>query len=389
MSSDTDVAATLALFDTIYTETYCGMAAAVLFIYDACVTFDREVAYFWNAKRKVASLLFFANRWISMTLYIMWFVDSFATFSSDKSCTSFALAVVSLEVLQFIPGAIFSALRAYVLSKSKLLGLLVLVLSLAPVASNLVQYGYDLAGEILPPFGCLYISNITGAINLKSGSSNLYDSRRLIQGTVVIFVARIPLIVADILLTCITWTKLSTRDALRDLRQSKRVSLSDILFRGGTIYFAYVHSIAARSSMQPLNRGIISVLFILNVLHLILSATAVAIAGSGQQSEVTTFTGPITAILISHFLLELQEANQTVIRIDPDDPLRFSRDPYDYTPSFISSLGAVVSPALPIPHDDDTDWHIGLGRPGPGEEVKGAGQSSDSQTASSSFSASA
>ncbi|RPD59067.1 hypothetical protein L227DRAFT_628864 [Lentinus tigrinus ALCF2SS1-6] len=383
MSSDTDVAATLALFDTIYTETYCGMAAAVLFIYDACVTFDREVAYFWNAKRKVASLLFFANRWISMTLYIMWFVDSFATFSSDK------LYVFRFSGSFIGSTAIHPRSKAYVLSKSKLLGLLVLVLSLAPVASNLVQYGYDLAGEILPPFGCLYISNITGAINLKSGSSNLYDSRRLIQGTVVIFVARIPLIVADILLTCITWTKLSTRDALRDLRQSKRVSLSDILFRGGTIYFAYVHSIAARSSMQPLNRGIISVLFILNVLHLILSATAVAIAGSGQQSEVTTFTGPITAILISHFLLELQEANQTVIRIDPDDPLRFSRDPYDYTPSFISSLGAVVSPALPIPHDDDTDWHIGLGRPGPGEEVKGAGQSSDSQTASSSFSASA
>ncbi len=37
---------------------------------------------------------------------------------------------------------------------------------------------------------------------------------------------------ADILLIYITWTKLSSWGASRDIRQ-KRVSLSDILFRGG------------------------------------------------------------------------------------------------------------------------------------------------------------
>ena len=45
----------------------------------------------------------------------------------------------------------------------------------------------------------------------------------------------------------------------------------------------------------------------------------------------------ITTILVSHFLLDLQEANHAVLNVDPNDPLYSSRDPYDM-PSFVSSL---------------------------------------------------
>ncbi len=72
-----------------------------------------------------------------------------------------------------------------------------------------------------------------------------------------------------------------------------------------------------------------------------------------------TLPGSITAILVSRFLLELQEANQTVVRLDRDDPLHTSRDPYDSTPSFISSLGAFINPDLPAPQDDDSELHGG------------------------------
>ncbi len=58
--------------------------AIVLFIYDTFLTFDQEVAYFWTAKRiGGASLLFFSNKWISMTIYVMGLV-SYAYFPSDK-----------------------------------------------------------------------------------------------------------------------------------------------------------------------------------------------------------------------------------------------------------------------------------------------------------------
>ncbi|RPD59065.1 hypothetical protein L227DRAFT_654438 [Lentinus tigrinus ALCF2SS1-6] len=322
MSSDADASAAAAivtLFNALYANTYCNVAASVLFFYDAFITFDREVACFWTAKWTGASPLFFANKWILILGYTMVLVG-FASFPSDHSCSIFQRATFIFEVLQLAPGGVFSALRAYILSKNKLLGLLVLILSLVPVGANLVRYGYDFAGENLPPFGCLRTDSTTVAINLR-----------------VLLISRIPLIIADILLIGITWTKLSSREALQGLRQSKRLSLSDVLFRDGTVYFV--------------------VLFVMNVLHLVLSATALAATDDGG-SYVTIFTGPITAILISRFLLQLQEANRIVVRVNPDDPLHSLRDPYDSTPDFIASLGAFINPDLPPSWDEPSEWHV-------------------------------
>ena len=65
--------------------------------------------------------------------------------------------------------------------------------------------------------------------------SGLYQSTRtVLQNHTVTFISRIPLIVADVLLILITWTRLNRRDALRGMRQSRRLSLSEILFRDGT-----------------------------------------------------------------------------------------------------------------------------------------------------------
>ncbi|RPD64489.1 hypothetical protein L227DRAFT_330350 [Lentinus tigrinus ALCF2SS1-6] len=49
------------------------------------------------------------------------------------------LATNAFSVLQSVPWAAFSALRAYVLSRSRLLGLLILVLASAPTAINTVR----------------------------------------------------------------------------------------------------------------------------------------------------------------------------------------------------------------------------------------------------------
>ncbi|KAI0711945.1 hypothetical protein C8T65DRAFT_739401 [Cerioporus squamosus] len=346
MSSDADAAT--ALFSSIYTEHYCQMAACILFIYDAFVTFEREVACFW-AKRGGASLLFFANRWISMTLYIMVLVG-FVTFPSDKRL------VYGHAELKFVPAAIFSALRAYVLSRSKLLGLLVLTLSLVPVGANAAVYGYQLSGENFPPFGCLQ----TGDVNATVGYCSHAMAHTHPENYAVIIISRVPLIVADVLLIYITWAKLDSRGALRDMRQSKRLSLSDVLFRDGTMYFV--------------------VLLILNVLHLVLSATA--IATNSESSYVSYFTGPLTATLISRFLLDLQEVNQAVVRLDADDALHSSRDPYD-TPSFISPLGAFINPDLPATSDNELEWDVGSGS---GGEEEGGIQVSQCQVAASSSS---
>ncbi|TFK91445.1 hypothetical protein K466DRAFT_660057 [Polyporus arcularius HHB13444] len=271
MSDDADTGAvgTVALFESFYAGNHCQVAASgtcnpsgnssfvgltrsfaiAVFIYDAFVTFEREVTCVWTAKRTGASLLFFANKWLLMMYYVV-LLFQHATFLSDQ---------------------VGSSLHAIVHAH---------------------------------PGDCA-----------------------------VIIISRVPVIIADMLLIYITWAKLSSRGALRDVRQpqagSKRLSLSDILFRDGTIYFV--------------------VLFTLNCLHLILSATAILTNGSG--SYVTYFTAPLTAILVSRFLIDLQEANHAVVRVDEDDPLHSSRDPYD-APSFISSLGAFINPEFAEgPHD--------------------------------------
>ncbi|TFK84723.1 hypothetical protein K466DRAFT_601779 [Polyporus arcularius HHB13444] len=308
MSSTTDAAAaaTVAVFNSLYTSNYCQLASAVLFVYDTFITFDWEVAHFWTANRfSGASILFFANKWISMTVNVMAFVE-LRPFPSDKA----------MVILQFVPGAVFSALRAYVLSgESKILGVLVAALSLAPVGANLVFYAYQFSGESLPSFGCVETDSTTAALVLKrTSASNL------------VIISRVPLIAADIILIFITWTRLRDYPALLDVRQSKRLTLLDVLFRGGTIYFV--------------------ILFVLNILHLILSATAVAGDGIGGYSLITEFTGPIIAILISRFLLKLQETNHTVVKLDADDPLHLSRNAWESTPNFISSLGGFINSEL-------------------------------------------
>ncbi|TFK92081.1 hypothetical protein K466DRAFT_659526 [Polyporus arcularius HHB13444] len=327
MSSDADAAAaTVALFNTLYIGEYCNVAAAALFIYDVIVTFAQEVVCFWTSKRAGAALLFFVNKWISVTYYVM-LLARFAPFSTEQRW----IALEALEIMQFVPWAVFSALRAYVLSRNIPLGIIVLALSLAPVGSNLVRYAYDVSGVVYPPFGCVETDYTTEAVNF--------------------------------------------RDALRvDLRRSKRPSLQDILFRDGTIYFV--------------------ILFVLNILHLIFSLTALASTDNNGTSDVTSFTAPLTAILISRFLLDLQEANQAVVRID--DPQRTSRNPWDDTPSIISSLGAFIDPDRPARSDDDMEWDVDLlpdGEDDGGAEVSEtqAGESSSSSAiaVSSSFAAAA
>ncbi|TFK85769.1 hypothetical protein K466DRAFT_600890 [Polyporus arcularius HHB13444] len=267
MSSGADAAAeTVGLYESLYTINDIAVAVAgaslaqrattyklllaglmlgltaVLFFYDSILTSDREAACFWTAKRSGASFLFFANRLISMTLYVMAMVG-FATLPSDQMFVHF-----------------------------------------------------------LSRFG-------------------------------VVIISRVPLIVSDTLLIYITWTKLRSWVALSE---SKRLSLSDILFRSGTLYFV--------------------ILFFLNALHLALSVSEVTV-NVGAGSYVTAFTAPITAILISRFLLDLQDANRTVVRLDPDDPPLHS-PLYDDTPSFISSLGGFINPDLSGRSDDSDDCEL-------------------------------
>ncbi|RPD59008.1 hypothetical protein L226DRAFT_572380 [Lentinus tigrinus ALCF2SS1-7] len=333
MSSNTD--ADLATLEAVYHDTFvsacCVLASSVVFIYDAIVTFNREVTCFRTNRLTGASSLFLANKAISLALSVMGLV-SFASFPSDKK------AYFAIGSSQFVPAAAFSALRAYTLSTSKLIGLLVLTLSIAPVGANLVEYGYGLSGLNLPIFGCVATDDTTEALDRRSALHDM-QWRKLIGDCLVIIISRVPLTIADILVIFITWRTLYTRDVLKHSTQPfKRLSLADILLRNGMIYFI--------------------VLTVLNIVHLTFSLVSVASNDAGA-SDITYFTAPVTAILVSRFILELLEAGQKVVRVDPDDPLCFSGNIYDddETPSFIRSLGAVIEPPRTDNLESDVSSH--------------------------------
>ncbi len=72
------------------------------------------------------------------------------------------------------------------------------------------------------------------------------------------------------------------------------------------------------------------------------------------------------------------------LRVDPDDPLHSSRDPYS-TPSFVSSLGGFVNPARSALSDDDDDIELQARSPSEvSEEVEGGAQTEVPQEAAAS-----
>ena len=89
------------------------------------------------------------------------------------------------------------------------------------------------------------------------------------------------------------------------------------------------------------------------------------------MKQTVLMTCSLTAILVSRFLLDLQEANQTAARVDGVNANDSSRGSQwnasgDSTPSFISSLGAFINPDLSSGActDDDSEEDSGSRRQG-------------------------
>ncbi|KAI0707181.1 hypothetical protein C8Q76DRAFT_800534 [Earliella scabrosa] len=127
-----------------------------------------------------------------------------------------------------------------------------------------VGLGYSTIG--LDTFGCELITRLSDSTNLHRASC---------------------LIASDLLVIGITWTAtFKLNRALTDVVHTP--SISGILLRDGAIYFI--------------------VLVILNVLHLSLSLASISVE-LNSASSVVVLIEPITTVIISRFLLDLQEAN--------------------------------------------------------------------------------
>ncbi|KAI0735815.1 hypothetical protein C8Q76DRAFT_713304 [Earliella scabrosa] len=125
------------------------------------------------------------------------------------------------------------------------------------------------SGVVSPRLGCVGSSSISAKTLRGYGSLSISS--------------RSSLILSDILLIAVTWVTLCRHRAEGSFRKH---SLLYILVRDGAIYFAC--------------------LLMLNLMHLLFTLLSIAKTATQAASDITIFTEPMTAILMSRFMLDLQ-----------------------------------------------------------------------------------
>ncbi|KAH9889050.1 hypothetical protein C8Q73DRAFT_668207 [Cubamyces lactineus] len=323
MSSGTDAqenAEIIAFYESLFVNTCCPIAVLAFLSYEYLITFDREVSLFWRRKLTGASVLFSTNRYLPLLVNILNLTISARM--SDTSCNDYVKALQTIEILQYMPWAAFSALRTFALSRgSWVLAMLVFLLSAVPIGVNFSQYRWLVVYND-PMLGCG-----------KSSTVTLETAKRLT------IASRTCLMAADIIVLIVTWMSTLTTMRLTDIALKGKPSFARMLVRDGTIYF--------------------SVLLVLNTLHLTFTMLSITSDALSPVSYFTTFTEPITAVLVSRFLLNLQEVNQYNHRSAPASLTQSIT--LDFASRVVGSLGSSLEPSddsVRTPEDGAQDLDI-------------------------------
>ncbi|KAI0640687.1 hypothetical protein C8Q79DRAFT_1014910 [Trametes meyenii] len=313
-NSSSEASLLIAYYDSIFVENCCGFASISYLLYEYFVTLDLEVTYFWRRKITGATVLFFCNRYFPLVVNAVSLIG-LAPLTS-RGCDVMVHLSPMLDILQYIPWAVFAGLRVFALGgRHWLLPLVVLMLSLVPFGINL--YFYTTLRSIYDPiFGCEAARDISPTLARR----NTIASRSCLMA-------------ADLLVILMTWhATYGSQKLNREILG--RPSFAETLLRDGTIYFV--------------------TLLILNALHLTFTLLPLINGSLSPVSYVPLFTEPITAVLVSRFLLNLQAVNQRAVDVNStmlhDGTIDFER--------VVGSLGgSLLMSSKPsyVPTDDTSE----------------------------------
>ncbi|KAI0738681.1 hypothetical protein C8Q80DRAFT_1275643 [Daedaleopsis nitida] len=324
-------------------------AAATLWVYEYTITMDQEIGLFWKRKLSGATALFFTNRYLVLLITIYGLVEYIPMsdkFSFERSCDLATKAYVGFTVWQYLPWALLSALRTFALNRNLVLSVIVFLLSVVTIGTNMAQFGNGLSGVNIPFFGCQVA--LDGVSTTRSQLSVLYvqtavlfvtdTNLKIIPSDTI--VSRGSLVVADTILLWATW---SARDRM-SIASSAHNQFSRVLFREGMLYVLYVFIVA---SPDLAAQGPLRAILTLNILQLILllCLNNIDTPDTIDLDYVTVFTEPLTAIVVSRFLLDLQTANRDACALDSEgdsvgsESLVFQR--------VVGSIGASLGASTP------------------------------------------
>ncbi|KAI0737630.1 hypothetical protein C8Q80DRAFT_1212300 [Daedaleopsis nitida] len=255
-----------------------------LLVYEWSITVGEEIELFWNAPLTGATVLFLINRYCPI---LNWILSWLPVLNTELSCRIVASLGYGLAILQYAPWAgesaeiepkiappfsiaAFAAIRAYAISDRRWsLAALVWLFSCMPIVVNLVQTRWlsvDLKAILPPPFEILCaVGEKDMPILVKTMSS---------------------LIISDGIVIAVTW-----------LTMRRTIQLSEI--RVNEPSFSRVFLVNGKR-----HRAVLLCLNVLDFILAILQITEQVVQGGG--SYVILFVEPMTTILISRFLLELQ-----------------------------------------------------------------------------------
>ncbi|KAI0730592.1 hypothetical protein C8Q76DRAFT_792748 [Earliella scabrosa] len=219
-----DDAAVIFLIDSIRLANYCAFAALTFIFLEYLFTFHQEVELYWRRKFTGASGLFFVNRYLLISLTIIQIYGFFPM--SDKrqvnsgvrripaqdadprgSCTIYAPFANVVNYLQYIPWAVFAAMRGYALTRSLIVALVLFLLSSVTLVLNFITFAFGLTGVNQIIDGCTSTATLTADM-AKRQSQSLYiaDTKETCTATVSVAVtSRTCLTAADVMLIVITW----------------------------------------------------------------------------------------------------------------------------------------------------------------------------------------
>ncbi|KAI0659123.1 hypothetical protein C8Q70DRAFT_933866 [Cubamyces menziesii] len=239
----------IADFQTTYTYNLTFMGAVAWLGWEYLITLDREVRLVWRCKINSASVIFLLNRYIMLVQFAVQLPLSFLI--SDESCIVLNRVLAVFSVAPYFVWAAFSSLRAYAMSnRTWPIAILVYLLSIATACYNIYNFIHLVPLNLPPPIYCI----------------------PTFPGLTVTFLdhwttaTRVCLIVADALVIGVTWWR-TYRFRQSAARANVKTSLLQLLLR----------------DERP----------------------------TQQANFITTFEEPLTAILISRFLMNLREIDFT------------------------------------------------------------------------------
>ncbi|KAI0364041.1 hypothetical protein BV20DRAFT_974917 [Pilatotrama ljubarskyi] len=308
-STGVDISALIAQYRGVWPLNTCAVAVATLVCFDTLLCLDQEVQLIWSNATSFASLVYMANRYMSViaTILAVTSIDPL----SDKACVVSSWVATVFAGLSEIGPAVLASMRLYALSgRKKVLCGVTLVLSLMPFIINACTVYQARFVNDPPPEDC---------IREEGGDPALVVT--------LTCVARVSLIIADVLVAVMTWrvTYQSIR-LMRDTGLGGRPSLHQTLLQSG-----------ARIAQL--------VLAALNTTQIILTGLQI-VNPAGHGGYVTFFIDPLSSILNSRFVLNLRETNEKLSAGGSSvsqGTLHFADRP-DSTqrPSFVDSLAGPV-----------------------------------------------